>query len=141
MVALIPKIMLAEVAPHVVVAIWIAVTAMRALRRKWPYSEFFWSKFSRIWTEYENLLRKSPYAVQMPGNTDQKKSECGQILQSGDCFPPRCVGKSRVTMVRLPDDGPFCKSGCQLFVGQPSHKNNSSSISRRFYNSGNIVQK
>ena len=24
-----------------------------ALREKCPYSEFFWSVFSRIWTEYE----------------------------------------------------------------------------------------
>ena len=34
---------------------------------------FFWSVFSRIWTEYGGLLRKSPYTVQMRENTDQKK--------------------------------------------------------------------
>ena len=34
---------------------------------------FFWSVFSRIWTEYGDLLRKSPHSVQMRENTDQKK--------------------------------------------------------------------
>ena len=27
-----------------------------ALRVKCPYSEFFWSLFSRIWTEYRKIL-------------------------------------------------------------------------------------
>ena len=35
------------------------------LREKWPYSEFFWSVFSRI-------FRISPHSVQMRSNTDQK---------------------------------------------------------------------
>ena len=34
---------------------------------------FFWSVFSRIWTEYEDLLRKSPYSVQIRQNSKQKK--------------------------------------------------------------------
>ena len=38
-----------------------------ALREKCPNTEFFWSLFSRIWTEYGELLRKLPY------------SECGKI--------------------------------------------------------------
>ena len=29
----------------------------RSLRKKCPYSELFWSVFSRIWTEYEASLR------------------------------------------------------------------------------------
>ena len=33
---------------------------------------FFWSAFFRIRTEYRDLLRKSPYSVRMPGNTNQK---------------------------------------------------------------------
>ena len=37
----------------------------RALREKCPYSEFFWSVFSRIWTEYDVSLRI--------------QSECGKI--------------------------------------------------------------
>ena len=33
---------------------------------------FFWSVFSYIWTEYRDLLRKSPYLVQK--SKDQKKT-------------------------------------------------------------------
>ena len=47
------------------------------LRKKCPYSEFFWSVFSRIWTEYGEILRISPYAVRMWGNMDLKNSEYG----------------------------------------------------------------
>ena len=34
---------------------------------------FFWSIFSRIRTELEEILRISPYSVQIRENTDQKK--------------------------------------------------------------------
>ena len=34
---------------------------------------FFWSVFSCIWTEYEEILRISPYLVRMQENADQKK--------------------------------------------------------------------
>ena len=34
---------------------------------------FFWSVFSCVWTEYWDLLRKSPYSGQIQENTDQKK--------------------------------------------------------------------
>ena len=34
---------------------------------------FFWSVFSRIWTEYGEILRISPYSVRMRENTVQKK--------------------------------------------------------------------
>ena len=40
---------------------------------KCPYSEFFWSVFSRIGTEYWEILRISRYSVRMRENTDQKK--------------------------------------------------------------------
>ena len=43
------------------------------LYEKCPNTEFFWSVFSRIWTEYGDLLRKSPYSVRIRENTDQKK--------------------------------------------------------------------
>ena len=42
---------------------------------KCPYSEFFWSVFSRILTKYGDLLRKSPYSVQMLENTGQENSK------------------------------------------------------------------
>ena len=31
---------------------------------KFPYSEFFWSVFSRIWTEYEKILSIFPYSFE-----------------------------------------------------------------------------
>ena len=38
-----------------------------------PYSEFFWSVFSCIWTEYGEILRISQNSVRMRKNADQKK--------------------------------------------------------------------
>ena len=49
---------------------------------KCPHSELFWSVFSRIWTEYGETLRISPYSVRMLENTDQINSECGQFSRS-----------------------------------------------------------
>ena len=37
--------------------------------------EFFCSVFSRIWTEYGDLLRKSSHSVRVRENTDQKISK------------------------------------------------------------------
>ena len=42
------------------------------LHEKCPNTEFFWSVFSRIWTEYGHLLCKSLYSPYMRENTDQK---------------------------------------------------------------------
>ena len=44
-----------------------------ALRESVQIRIFFWSVFSRIPTEYGEILRISPYSVRMWGNTDQKK--------------------------------------------------------------------
>ena len=49
------------------------------LREKCPYSEFFWSVFSRIWTEYLEIRSISPYSVRMRETTDQKNSEYGHF--------------------------------------------------------------
>ena len=43
------------------------------LCQKCPYSEFFWSAFCRIRTEYGEII--TPYCVQMLENMDQKNSE------------------------------------------------------------------
>ena len=43
------------------------------------YSELFWSIFSRIRTEYEEILRSSPYSVRMRENMDQNNSEHGHF--------------------------------------------------------------
>ena len=44
---------------------------------------FLWSEFSSIWTEYGDLLRKTPYSVWMRENTDQKNSVFAHFLRSG----------------------------------------------------------
>ena len=41
---------------------------------------FFWSAFSRIRTEYGDILRISPYSVRMRENTDQKKLRLSAIF-------------------------------------------------------------
>ena len=48
-----------------------------SLRDKYPYFEFFWSIFSRIWTEYKEMLRISPYSVQVQENWNKQSSEYG----------------------------------------------------------------
>ena len=55
---------------------------LQVLHEKCPYSELFWSEFSRIRTEYEEILRISQYSVQMRENTDQNNSEYGHFLRS-----------------------------------------------------------
>ena len=45
------------------------------LREKCPYSELFWSVFSRFRTEYEEILSIYPYSDRMRENTDQNNSE------------------------------------------------------------------
>ena len=49
------------------------------LHEKCPYSEFFWSIFLRILTEYGETRSISPYSVQIWENTDQKNSEYGHF--------------------------------------------------------------
>ena len=53
-----------------------------ALCDKCPHSELFWSVFSRIWTEYGEILRISPCSIRMRENTDQNNSEYGHFLCS-----------------------------------------------------------
>ena len=45
------------------------------LREKCPYSELFWSVFSRIWNEYGEIFRISPSSVRMRETADQNNSE------------------------------------------------------------------
>ena len=52
------------------------------LRRKCPYSELFWSVFSRTRAEYGEILVVSPYSVQMRENDGQNNSEYGHFLRS-----------------------------------------------------------
>ena len=52
------------------------------LREKCRYSEFFWFVFSRIWTEYGDMLRISPSSMRMREIRDQKNSEYGHFSRS-----------------------------------------------------------
>ena len=45
--------------------------------------ELFWSVFSRIRTEYGEILLTSPYSVQILENTDHNHSKYGHFLRSG----------------------------------------------------------
>ena len=63
-----------------------------ALREKCLYSEFYWSVFSRIRTEYREIWSISPYTVPMRENVDQKNSEYEQFSRSG-VFPKLWKGK------------------------------------------------
>ena len=61
---------------------WNLTNFQQLLRKKCPYSELFWSVFSRIWIEYVKIQIISPYSVQMWQNTDQNNSEYGQCSRS-----------------------------------------------------------
>ena len=65
---------------RVVVIIW-KKNSKWTLCEKCPYSEFFWSVFSRIRTEYGE---KRSISVQMRENTNQKNSEYGHFSRSGN---------------------------------------------------------
>ena len=54
----------------------------KTLRKTCPNTEFFWSVFSCIQTEYGDLTRKSPYSVQIQENMDQKKLSIGHFSRS-----------------------------------------------------------
>ena len=51
-----------------------------SLLEKWPYSEFSWSVFSRIQTEYGDLICKSLHLVRMREITDQEKLWLGTLF-------------------------------------------------------------
>ena len=52
------------------------------LGEKCPYSELFWSVFSRNRAECGEIRNISPYSVQMRENTDQNNSEYRHFLHS-----------------------------------------------------------
>ena len=56
------------------------------LRKKCPYSDLFWSAFSRIRTKCKEILSISPYSVRMWENGDQNKSEYGHFSRSDFCL-------------------------------------------------------
>ena len=62
---------------------------------KCPYSEFFWSVFSHIRTEYGEQLRISPCSVPMRGKTNLKIYKCGHFSRSERPYSSRGRIKSR----------------------------------------------
>ena len=54
----------------------------QSLREKCLYQWFLWSVFSRIRNEYGEILRVSPYSVQMRENKNQKNSKYGHFSSS-----------------------------------------------------------
>ena len=62
--------------------IYIAVSYEPTLRENFSYSELFWAVFSRIRTEYGEILLISLYSVRMRENTDHNNSEYGHFLRS-----------------------------------------------------------
>ena len=63
------------------------IPCLLSLRKKYPYSELFWSAFSRIRTQYGETRSISPYSVRMRENTDQNNSEYGYYLHSDREYP------------------------------------------------------
>ena len=59
--------------------IWMANTTIKC-----SYSEFFWSIFSHIWSEYGEIRSISPYSIRMRENTGQNSSEYGHFSRSGN---------------------------------------------------------
>ena len=55
-------------------------------RKTCPYSELFWSAFSRIRTEYGEIWSISPYSGQMEENTERNNSKYGHFLRSDHLY-------------------------------------------------------
>ena len=60
------------------------LTLLLTLRKRCLYLELFWSAFSRVWTEYEDIRSISPYSVRMRENADQYNSKYRHLLRSVD---------------------------------------------------------
>ena len=59
---------------------------MIALCEKCPNTEFFWSVFSHIQTEYGEILHISPYSVRMQKNKDQKELRIWTLFTQCRCW-------------------------------------------------------
>ena len=51
-------------------------------RKKYPYSELFWSAFLRIRTEQGEIQSISPYSLRIRENTDQNNSKYGHFVRN-----------------------------------------------------------
>ena len=67
---------------------------------------FFWSLFSCIWTEYRDLLRKSPYSVRLLENTDQKNPAFGHFSRRAPTtFNDTCCSQHQFYIYCVKNDG------------------------------------
>ena len=74
---------------------------------------FFWSVFSRIWTEYGEILGISPYLVRMRENTDQKKLRTWTHFTQCDSLQILNIFDSKSLAVEIIS---FSEYGCCDFV-------------------------
>ena len=74
------------------------------LRKKFPYSELFWSVFSRIRTVYGEIRSISRYSVRMQENTDQNNSKYGHFSRSGSIM-------WRISSVKKTKSIVYCRFG------------------------------
>ena len=84
-------------------------TLSSTLRKKCPYSELFWSIFSRTRTEYGEIRSISPYSVRMLKITKQNNSEYGHFSRSIIFHPHSVPSMFQHPSIVLAEDG-LCRS-------------------------------
>ena len=92
------------------------------MRKKCSYSEFLWSVFSRIRTEYGHLLRQSPFSVQMRENTNQKNSEYGHFSRIEKHLEENLIMNTKLTLIQV--YGLIKQYPCRLHRSNRNHQTN-----------------
>ena len=76
-----------------------ALYTKHPVREKCPYSEFFWSVFSRIWTEYREIFHISSHLVRTRENTDQKNLRIRALhMQWPSAYSPSVTNSSFLSL-------------------------------------------
>ena len=95
---------------------------IQSLRKKCPYSELFWSSFSRIWTEYGEIRSICPYSVQMRENADQNNPKQEHFSRSEQqCVKFSCQSLGHVTTAKRPFPPIMSMSQTKLRFNFASH--------------------
>ena len=81
-----------------------------------PYSELFWSTFSRIRTEYGEIWSISPYSVRMRDNADQNNSEYGHFSRS--VYQTSVNRVNKVLFLLTPSKYPYTDTFWDLVVSK-----------------------
>ena len=80
----------------------VQISARYILRKKCPWSELFWSLFSRIRTEYEEILCISPYSIRIGDDTDRNNSEYGHYSHSDiEAYSESCEASKMKDLIGL----------------------------------------